>query len=205
MNSLGSDIGWNSQEEERRRLVWKSQFDAFAKVEEHARETINNVGKERTAQFERLGLFNAAAIAALVSFLGSHPMTFKLHILLQVCFVLLTFGMVSAFSRNWVYQSYLFKSEQGNRAKYLRAEQTARVEYGSYARNPMDITTGKAISIVEMKKSIEASNEEIGKLIREMEWDEKKYQKMWIVFGKATHLLTALALVALAVLAVINF
>jgi hypothetical protein len=196
----------NRPHEEWLKQQWKTAEERVQEAVGKFDQVQADAAKDRTQYFEKLTIGCGAAIAAFVSFLGATSDKHPLHPkwMLPSTVALLTFAMFAALYRNFRYQNYLtdvFKKA------YLQSElQEQRCKNDLYqAAHTYDWQAAKQINIDEWNPEFQTKDADLKKAIHKLEKEEKRRLTEIAIAGNTCLVSIGIAMVALVVMAFLNF
>ena len=193
------------REHERLSLVLKDATQHRVNAEAEFQQTQTQLSKDRTQYFEKITLGSGAAIAAVVSFVGSgHPG--KLHPvwLLRSALIGLALSLIGALYRNWRHPYYLDAVIKSEYYEALRSEGRAKQELFSTG-GAFGIGDGKRIDAEEWAMKNAPTDAALTAAIQNSKQLSRRPYKEVEIAEVATLSFAALAMSFLIALTWINF
>jgi hypothetical protein len=169
-----------SPELQRLLLLLDGADKQLRKTESDVEQSQLDSGQGRVEYFEKLTIGSGAAIAALVSFLGSHSATLHPRWILRSSLILLGLTMLAGLFRNFRYPNYVMQIRKISWIRSSRYQQRCKCD--CIKANPatqIDIHTGQLINIAQTIKGLEESDVELGRVVKEQERKGERLRKQW--------------------------
>ncbi|MHB1795511.1 MAG: hypothetical protein ACYCPO_11135 [Acidobacteriaceae bacterium] len=194
----------NHLEIERLRLLLESASKEVSDAAHKLNDEQVDSAVSRKEYFEKLAIGAGAAIAAIVSFIGTHSGRLQPAWLLRCSLVSLVIALIAALYRNFRYPNYKLEVRKRIWMEALLKEQQCKKDFFSVNRGMIDIHTGQPISgqwaqeceesDSRTKDAIDASSKRENRLLQEWHWAEY-----------ACVITIGIAMIALVWLAIRNF
>ena len=123
--------------------------------------------KERTQYFEKLAIGSGAAIAAIVSFLGTHTNSLHPKWVLRSSLVSLVCALTAALYRNFRYPNYLLATYNRLWIEASRHQQQRKNDVVQADRSIISLQSGTPIDLQEWIKEFKKSDSGLESLIKE--------------------------------------
>lgn len=164
-----------------------------------------NSAAGRKEYFEKLALGSGAAIAAIVSFVGTHSGRLQPPWLLRCSLVSLVVGVIAALYRNFRHPVYILEARRKLWLEASLTEQQCKREYFLVNPNTIDMHTGQRIDGVQWAQDAEASDVKAKELIDKLGIRVERLIREWQGAENVCLIAIGIAMVSLVWLAIINF
>ncbi len=196
----------NSQMEAQR---LKGLYDDAAARGNNAAERFNSAqadaASERVDFYEKLAIGAGAAIAAIVSFVGSKAHSLQPPWLLRASLVSLTITMAAALVRNYLYTSYLLFARQIQWLVAYREKEKRATELMNVQQLNIDVETGNPIDAEQFAVKWKKSDLESEVGIEHLRKRIRRYFHGWKHSGELCFLSLVAAAIGLIILVWWNF
>ena len=174
----------NAGDVERLRLLLQGAEKALKDASNDLTETQVELAREKTQYFEKLTIGSGAAIAAIVSFLGTHSGKLQPVWILRCSLISLVAAMLAALYRNFRYPSYILALKNRTWIEAARYQQQCKSDAMHAELNPIDLYSGKSINLKKWEADFQESDAGLASLIQERarrvarlttEWQSAEY------------------------------
>jgi len=159
----------------------------------------------RKEYFEKLALGSGAAIAAIVSFVGTHSGRLQPPWLLRCSLVSLVIALIAAMFRNFRYPYYMLAVRKKSWMEATLEEQKRKTEYLLANPTAVDIDTGKRIDGAQWAQEVEESNSKMQGAIDEVDRAANRYLWQWHSAEYVCVIAIVIAMISLVWIAIRNF
>ncbi len=195
----------NAQEIQRLSLLLDGADKLLRKTETDIEQIQVDSAQERVEYFEKLTIGAGAAIAAIVTFLGSHSTTLHPHWILRSSLVFLGFAMLAGLFRNFRYPNYVMQIRKVSWIKATLYQAKCRLDLMKADPAAVDIRTGQVIDIVQKMKEFAEDDKESSAILKQNEEIGERLRKQWTYAEWFCLTFLFLEMVSLVWLALANF
>lgn len=195
----------DSQELQRLRMLVEAADKQLRKSEADIEQSQIDSSQGRVEYFEKITIGAGAAIAALVSFLGSHSASLHPKWILRSSLVLLGLTMLAGLFRNFRYPNYVMQIRKISWIRCSRYQQRCRRDYLSADTTAVSIQTGQLIDTEKTMKELDESDVEVGQILEENETLGERMRKQWTYAEQLCLALAFLSMASLIWLGLSNF
>lgn len=161
--------------------------------------------KERTQYFEKLAIGSGAAIAAIVSFLGTHAEKLQPVWILRCALIALVVAMIAALYRNLRYPYYFLAVRNRLWIEASRHQQQRRNDVFQVDRSIVSLQSGTPIDLQDWTSGFKTSDARLEVLVQERTEDENRLLNEFKSAEYVCLSFICIAMVSLVWLALCNF
>jgi hypothetical protein len=198
MNTNFDDVG-------RLQLLMQRADQSLKDAEDELVETQVDIAKEKTQYFEKLAIGSGAAIAAIVSFLGTHNGKLEPTWILRCSLISLVIAMVAALYRNFRYPNYVLAVKNCRWIEASRYQQQCKNSVFHAEQDAIDIHSGALIDLQKWKNDFQESDVGLAVLIHERTERVARLTIEWQCAESVCLASVSIAMISLVWLALRNF
>jgi hypothetical protein len=195
----------DAQEIQRPQLLLDGADKQLRKVETDREKSQLEGAQGRVNFIDKLTIGAGAAIAALVSFLGSHSAGLHPRWILNSALTCLAFTMLAGLIRNYRYPNYVMQIHKISWIRCSIYQQQCRLNCIRADPNTVSIQTGKPINIEKTIKDFTESEAQARAALTEQEKIGEHLLKQWTYAENLCLTFVFLSMVSLICLAIFNF
>jgi hypothetical protein len=190
---------------ERLRALLQSADKSVVELEKDFTQTQIDAAKERTQYFEKLAIGSGAAIAAIVSFLGTHAGRLQPVWIMRISLVALVIAMLTSLYRNFRYPYYILAVKNLSWINAKLYQQERKRDYFQADPDVKSWTTGGPIDVASWTADVEKANLEIRSEIKQRNSRQLRLLREVKISESVCLVAVATAMISLVYLALDNF
>ena len=163
------------------------------------------IATQRASFFEKLTIGSGAAIAAIVSYLGSGSHHLYPHWAMRCSLVALVSAMIAGLYRDYRYPYYVLSVRKRVWLEAEREMQRSKNNYLLASPNPIDFDTGHPIDKIESNEEFKDSDAKLQVTIPEVTKDEERYLMEWTTAERVCLIAIGVAMICLVWIALETF
>jgi hypothetical protein len=198
-------MNWPIQDAEHLHVLWKNSQKGLDEAIERLNQTQADGARERTQYFEKLAIGSGAAIAAIVSFVGTHAGKLHPAWILRCSLVALVVAMIAALYRNLRYPTYVLATYNKLWIEASRHQQQCKNDVFLADRNVRSLQSGGPIDLQDCTAGFKESDAKLETLIIERTERENRLLKEFRAAEYVCISFVCVAMVSLVWLALANF